>query len=296
METKTKVVTKNGEMMEKTEDEIVLLLKEEGLLDVEDRSKIGKEEFADFRELKPLKQHPVFETLLKEKPEIYDKFKDLETFNAREVGIMKEYGQIGLIKLDYKGKMIVNYKTDPLLINENGVPKGIPPPKSKFPDYKNMNQQELHEIYEGDYPITVPEKGNFLRMKPEKEAEKHKATTLRFIQWKKDLDERANNFIRKNNLAVNDGLHEEDIKSGYAMSAHAIEDKYSREGLILSRFDINREKKKKGIKYWKRYMGNTFRPRRSSTKRWSHMWNKRMVQKKIKRRKRYTVRSMKMNS
>lgn len=295
----------------KTEDEIVLLLKEEGLLNVEDRKKIGKEEFADFTKSKPLKQHPLFQKLLHEKPEIYEKFKDLEIFNAREVGIMKEYGQIGLVKVDSKGKTVVNYKTDPLLLNDNGVPKGIPPPKSKFPDYKNMTQEELHEIYEGDYPITIPEKGNFLRMHPEKEAEKHKQTALRFIKWKSDLDERANNFIMKNKMKGLTKIKKRDDlelmkynetdggdeKSGYAMSSHAIQDKYEREGVIQTRFDVNREKKKKGISYWKRYMGNTFRPRRSSTKRWSHMWDKRMVQKrKIKRRKVYNPKSIKMNS
>ena len=64
---------------------------------------------------------------------------------------------------------------------------------------------------------------------------------------------------------------------GYVMSSYAIKQKAEREGLIVKKFNINREKKKKGIKYWKRYMGNTFRPRRSSIKRTNHMWDKRMV-------------------
>merc|ERR1711972_810069 len=85
----------------KSDDDIVLLLKEEGLLDVENRSLVGKEEFADFDDKnasKTLKQHPVFQELLRTRPEIYEKFKDLDWFTPREVGIMKEYGQIGLVK------------------------------------------------------------------------------------------------------------------------------------------------------------------------------------------------------
>ena len=281
----------------KTDDEIVLLLKEEGLLNVEDRKLIGKEEFEDFKKLQPLKQHPLFQKLLKEQGKIYEKFKDLEWFNAREIGIMKEYGQIGIVEVDGMGKTIVNYKSDPLLLNENGLPKGIPPIRNKiFPDYKNMSQEELHEIYEGDYPITVPDKGNFLRMKPEKEMEKHKATSMRFIEWKRDLDERAKNLIIKTKNGIwNKNVEDNDNnkRSGYAMSSDAILEKYDREGLIINKFNVNREKKKKGIKYWKRYMGNTFRPRRSSRKRWSHMWTQRMVnKKKIKRRGSYMTKSM----
>jgi len=275
------------------------LLKDEGLLDVENRSILGKEEFADLNKAPLLKDHPLFEKLLKEQSKIYQKFKDLEWFTVRDIGIMKEYKQIGLVEIDGFGKTIVDYKNDPLLVNENGVPRGIPVPKSKFPDYKNMGQEELHEFYEGDYPITVPEKGNFLRLKPEKEAEKHKATALRFIEWKRDLDKRANDQIKKMKMRQNE-QYEVDIydknnnKSGYAMSCHAIEDKYKREGLIVEKFNINKEKKKKGIKYWKRYMGNTFRPRRSSKKRWPHMWENRMVlNKKTKRRGKYLPKSIK---
>jgi len=295
----------------KSDDEIVLLLKEEGLLDVENRSLIGKEEFADFNDKsasKPLKQHSVFQRLLVERPEIYEKFKDLEWFTPREVGIMKEYGQIGLVKLDERGQIVVDYKTDPLVVNENGVPRGIPPPKrEREPDYKKMSQEELHEIYEGDYPITVPEKGNFLRMKPEKEEEKRRATVMRFIEWKRDLDERASNQIRKMKIREMMELGDEEAMAmeeeriaremsggGYAMSSHAILEKYEREGLIQEEFEINKTKKKKGPKYWKRYLGNTFRPRRSSTKRWNNMWDKRMVlDRKTKKRGRYLGKSIK---
>ena len=59
-----------------SDDDIVLLLKEEGLLDAEDRGLVGKEEFADFTSASAtLKQHPVFRRLLAERPEIYEKFK-----------------------------------------------------------------------------------------------------------------------------------------------------------------------------------------------------------------------------
>eukprot|EP00484_Ammonia_sp_Unknown_P013121 CAMPEP_0197078740 /NCGR_PEP_ID=MMETSP1384-20130603/213271_1 /TAXON_ID=29189 /ORGANISM="Ammonia sp." /LENGTH=415 /DNA_ID=CAMNT_0042517609 /DNA_START=415 /DNA_END=1662 /DNA_ORIENTATION=+ len=276
----------------KTADEIVLLLKEEGLLDVEDRSLIAKEEMADFtKSNQVLSKHPLFQKLMSEKHDIYSKFKDLEWFTVRELGIMKEYGQIGLVKLDEKGKTVVDYKTDPLIVNENGVPKGVPPPQ-QWADYKNMTQEELHEIYEGDYPITVPEKGNFLRMKPEKEAEFRKAAAMRFIEWKRDLDERAKNQIRKmkRREAMERGeeveLEPEPRHSAYVMSTHAIAEKYDREGVVQTKFEINRSHKKIGPKYYKRFIGNAMRPRRSSIKRWSHMWTKRMViGKKIKRRK-----------
>lgn len=243
---------------------------------------------------------------LRTRPEIYEKFKDLEWFTPREVGIMKEYGQIGLVKLDESGQIVIDYKNDPLVVNENGVPRGIPPPKSRFPDYKNMTQEELHEIYEGDYPITVPEKGNFLRMKPEKEEEKRKATVMRFIEWKRDLDERANRQIHK--MKIREMMEmgdEEAIKleeerivremsgGGYAMSSHAIAEKYDREGLIVEKFEINKTKKKKGPKYWKRYIGNSMRPRRSSIKRWNNMWDKRMVlERKTKKRGKYLGKSV----
>lgn len=58
----------------KSDDDIVLLLKEEGLLDVENRSLVGKEEFADFDDKnasKTLKQHPVFQELLRFEMRIY---------------------------------------------------------------------------------------------------------------------------------------------------------------------------------------------------------------------------------
>eukprot|EP01084_Bolivina_argentea_P056417 103265_1 len=279
----------------KTNDEIILLLKDEGLLDVENRKLIGKEEFGDFRNRNKkstiLKQHPIFKKLLIEKNEIYSKFKDLEWFTVREIGIMKEYDQIGIVQIDSNGKTVIDYKNDPLIVNKNNVPKGISKPQNKFEDYKNMTQKQLHEIYEGNYPITVPEKGNFLRMKPEKEAEKHKETTKRFIEWKRDLDKRAQNQIKK--MENNWEIINNKIYSGYAMSSHAIEEKYDREGLIITKTDINRERKKKGVKYWKRYMGNTFRPRRSSTKRWNHMYDKRMVFGKVKRRGKYTNHTIK---
>ena len=168
--------------------------------------------------------------------------------------------------------------------------------KSKFPDYSKMSQEELHEIYDADYPITVPTKGNFMRMKPEKEAEKHKATAMRFIEWKRDLDERAANQIKKRRMreaGIDVDALDTVKKSGYAMSSHAIQDKYEREGLIVKRFVINKEKKKKGIKYWKRYIGGHFRPRRSSTKRWNHMWTERMVlDRKTKKRGSYLKKSI----
>merc|ERR1712083_407483 len=166
--------------------------------------------------------------------------------------------------------------------------------------------EELHQIYEGDYPITVPEKGNFLRMKPEVEAERKRATVLRFIEWKRDLDERANRQIRKMKvremveLGDDAMITEEEQRiaremsgGGYAMSSHAIADKYEREGLIVEKFEINKTKKKKGPKYWKRYLSNTFRPRRTSTKRWGNMWDKRMVlNRNIKKRGRYLRRQI----
>jgi len=268
------------------------------LLDVEDLSLVGKEEWADYTRNPVLSQHPLFKQASVAQKEIYARFKDLDCFTAREVGIMKEYKQIGLVKVDEKGQTIVDYKTDPLVINERGVPTGIAPPKTHFPDYSKMSQAELQEIYEADYPITVPKKGNFMRMKPEKEAEKHKATAMRFIEWKRDLDERAANQIKKRKMkeagidmdALVLGAKKE---SGYAMSSHAIKDKYEREGLIMTRFEINKERKKKGIKYWKRYIGGHFRPRRSSTKRWNHMWKERMVlDRKVSKRGSYRKKSI----
>ncbi len=272
----------------KSDAQIVDLLREEGLLTVENRSLIGREEFSDLRHKRKavLSQHEPFQKLLREKGEIYSKFKDLDWFTPREVGIMKEYAQIGLVRIDDRGAVILDYKNDPLIVNENGVPKGIPHKRDK---YSQMSQSELHQIYEGNHPISVPEKGNFLRMKPEFEARKHRETAKRFVEWKRDLDARAQRQI----LKMKNGWNESETDSnsatqtpkGYAMSAHAIEDKYEKEGLVVCKFNINRERKKKGIKYWKRYMGNTFRPRRSSTKRWNHMWDHRMVlDRKVARR------------
>merc|ERR1719242_1577847 len=81
-------------------------------------------------------------------------------------------------------------------------------------------------------------------------------------------------------------IAEEVSGGGYAMSSHAIAEKYDREGLIQEKFEINKTKKKKGPKYWKRYISNTMRPRRSSIKRYNHMWDKRMVLKnKTKKKK-----------
>ena len=135
-------------------------------------------------------------------------------------------------------------------------------------------------------------------MKPEKEAEKNKATAMRFVEWKRDVDARAASQIKKRKMREA-GIDTDAVqlakvqKSGYAMSAHAIGEKYEREGLIVKRFQINKEKKKKGIKYWKRYIGNYFRPRRSSIKRWNHMWTERMVhQKPVKKRRRYWKKSI----
>ena len=245
----------------------------------------GLEEWNDYRDSKNILGN--MEMFSVDKNPIYKQFPDLDKFSKREVSMMKEYDQIGMVSTQQ-----TTTSKDKRSDDDNETKKDIPVRNDIIMDRNDNIDSALVRASKA-----IPEWIENPELKAKKRSKgrggrdsvtKDEYRVLILGKPKYERDKRTSEYIMKYGLKCKPKTKTRQIKKGYVMSTYAIDKKIEEEGggkdeIDRKTYPFDRKRRRcVGMKKFKRFIYNHWRPRRFAKRRWVTWHKERVVFEKIK--------------